>query len=70
MHCIACEAVVPGTALNLKKKIPMSTNPTFWQRAGMHNWFLKKEAGITETASLTPDLVYKYIIEKFQESIC
>jgi hypothetical protein len=70
MHCIACEAVMPGTALNQKKKnIPMSTNPTFWQRAGMHNWFLKKEAGTTEMASLTPDTVYKYLVEKFQESI-
>ena len=46
-----------------------TTKPTFWQRSGVHNWFLKKEAGITETASMTPDLVYKYIIEKFQESV-
>lgn len=46
-----------------------STDSTFWQRIGVHNWFLMKEAGVTETASLTPDLVYKYIIEKFQESI-
>jgi hypothetical protein len=45
------------------------TKPTFWQRAGVHNWFLKKEAGNTETALMTPDLVYKYIIEKFRESV-
>lgn len=43
--------------------------PTFWQRTGVHNWFLKKESGLTETGSITPDLVYKYIIEKFRESV-
>ena len=43
--------------------------PTFWQRTGVHNWFLKKESGLTETGSMTPDLVYKYIIEKFRESV-
>lgn len=47
----------------------MSDRPTFWKRLGVHDWFLKKEAGITEAASLTPDAVYKYIVEKFQESI-
>jgi hypothetical protein len=47
----------------------MATKPTFWQRTGVQSWFLKKEAGISETASMTPDLVYKYIIEKFRESI-
>ncbi len=46
-----------------------TTKPTFWQRTGVHNWFLKKETGITETSFMTPDLVYKYIIEKFQESV-
>ncbi|MDB5279407.1 MAG: hypothetical protein JWR61_4362 [Ferruginibacter sp.] len=46
-----------------------TTKPTFWQRSGVHNWFLKKEAGVTETSSMTPDLVYKYIIEKFKESV-
>ncbi len=47
----------------------MSERPTFWQRIGLHNWFLKKEAGIKEAAALTPDAVYKYIVEKFRESI-
>ena len=47
----------------------MNTKPTFWQRTGVQSWFLKKEPGFTETASMTPDLVYKYIIEKFRESI-
>lgn len=46
-----------------------TTKPTFWQRSGVHNWFLKKEAGVTEIFSMTPDLVYKYIIEKFKESV-
>ena len=46
-----------------------TTKPTFWQLSGVHNWFLKKETGVTETFSMTPDLVYKYIIEKFKESV-
>lgn len=46
-----------------------TTKPTFWQRTGVHNWFLKKEADNAETALMTPDLVYKYIIEKFRESV-
>ena len=46
-----------------------TTKPTFWQRTGVHNWFLKKDAEFAETASMTPDLVYKYIIEKFKESV-
>lgn len=46
-----------------------TTKPTFWQRSGVHNWFLKKETGVTEPFSMTPDLVYKYIIEKFKESV-
>ncbi len=49
--------------------MPTATKPTFWQRSGVQSWFLKKETGFTETASITPDLVYKYIIEKFRESI-
>lgn len=47
----------------------ISTNSTFWKRTGIQNWFLKKEAPPAETASMTPDMVYKYIIEKFQSSI-
>lgn len=47
----------------------MSKSPTFWQRIGVHNWFLKKEAEFIETTALSPDIVYKYIVEKFQESI-
>lgn len=46
-----------------------TTKPTFWQRSGLHDWFLKKETGVTETSSITPDTVYKYIIQKFRESV-
>ena len=47
----------------------VTTKPSFWQRSGVQSWFLKKETEFSEVASLTPDLVYKYIIEKFKESI-
>lgn len=47
----------------------MNTTSTFWQRIGIQNWFLKKEAEYTETNTISPDIVHKYIIEKFQESI-
>lgn len=38
---------------------------------GLHEWFLKQEADTTEEkiTTLTPDDVYKYIVEKFEESI-
>lgn len=49
----------------------MKSKATLWQRMGLHDWFLKKEAtGVTqEVPSLTPDDVYKYIVQKFNESI-
>jgi hypothetical protein len=49
----------------------MSTKKTFWDKMGLHDWFLKKEASVSskETPALTPNDVYKYIIEKFEESI-
>ena len=49
----------------------MNSKATLWQRIGLHDWFLKKEARMT-TASipvLTPHDVYDYIVEKFEESI-
>ena len=49
--------------------MPVAAKPTFWQRTGVQSWLLKKETAFTETTSITPDLVYKYIIEKFRESI-
>ncbi len=49
----------------------MKSKTTFWQRMGLHDWFLKKEAVETtqQVIMLTPDDVYKYIVEKFNESI-
>lgn len=49
----------------------MDTKPTFWQRLGFHDWFLKNEhtGADIPAISLTPDIVYKYIIQKFEESI-
>lgn len=43
--------------------------PSFWKRTGIQDWFLKKEKIPAETASMTPDMVYKYIIEKFRASL-
>lgn len=49
----------------------MKSKTTFWQRMGLHDWFLKKEAveATQQALTLTPDDVYKYIVEKFNESI-
>src|ERR1044072_5612094 len=49
----------------------MKSKTSFWQRMGLHDWFLKKEYTFpgNETPSLTPDDVYRYIVEKFQQSI-
>lgn len=49
----------------------MKSKQSFWQRIGLHDFFLKKETDRVDTAqpSLTPNDVYRYIIEKFKESI-
>ncbi len=49
----------------------MKPTTSFWQRIGLHDWFLKKEntALSKKAPSITPDVVYKYILEKFNESI-
>lgn len=49
----------------------MKSKTSFWQRMGLHDWFLKKEAVETsqKVITLTPDDVYKYIVEKFNDSI-
>ncbi len=48
----------------------MKSKPSFWQKIGMHEWFLKKEEQPhTAVSAITPNDVYKYIIDKFQESI-
>lgn len=49
----------------------MKSKQTFWQRIGLHDFFLKKEVDRVDTAapSLTPNAIYHYIIDKFRESI-
>ncbi|ANE52722.1 hypothetical protein [Flavisolibacter tropicus] len=49
----------------------MKSKPSFWQRIGLHDWFLKKdtEDTLATTPTLTPDAIFKYIVDKFQESI-
>jgi hypothetical protein len=48
----------------------MKSKPNFWQRIGLQDWFLKKENTITRsTPVITPDDVYRYILQKFNESI-
>lgn len=48
----------------------MTTEPSFWQRIGIHEWFLNDSGTIPAgPEALTPDIVYKYIIDKFKESI-
>lgn len=44
---------------------------TIWQKMGLHDWFLKKEETehANEVVKLTPDDVFKYIVQKFHESI-
>jgi hypothetical protein len=50
--------------------LSMKSKPSFWQRIGLHDWFLKKENDDKpDVAVLTPDAVYKYILQKFRESI-
>ncbi|HEU0112364.1 MAG TPA: hypothetical protein VFQ73_15930 [Flavisolibacter sp.] len=48
----------------------MKSKPSFWQKIGMHEWFLKKdEESSVAVQSITPNDVYKYIVDKFRESI-
>ncbi|MDQ6814896.1 MAG: hypothetical protein M3040_14265 [Bacteroidota bacterium] len=49
----------------------MKSKTTLWQRMGLHDWFLKKEVtDVTQKIPvLTPNDVYKYIVQKFNESI-
>jgi hypothetical protein len=49
----------------------METKPNFWQRLGIQDWFLTNESQpVADVApALTPEVIYKYIVEKFQESI-
>ena len=49
----------------------MTTKTTIWQRLGIQDWFLSDNGTTysTKPKPLTPNIVYKYIIEKFRESI-
>ncbi len=49
----------------------MKTKPTFWQRIGLHDWFLKRDSGPAKAVLplMTPDDVFRYIVQKFNESI-
>lgn len=49
----------------------MGSNLSFWQRIGMHDLFLKSNGNVKTHAPevLTPNIVFKYIIDKFKESI-
>ena len=49
----------------------MKSKPSFWQSIGLHDWFLKKdtEDAFAATPTLTPDAVFRYLLDKFQESI-
>ena len=49
----------------------MKTKTSFWQRMGFHEWFLKREADTNtkQILPLTADDVYKYIVQKFEESV-
>lgn len=49
----------------------MKQKESFWQRIGLHDFFLKKEPveKSEQSPSVTPNEVFNYIVEKFKESI-
>lgn len=49
----------------------MTEKSSFWQRIGVQDWFLTNNGGASALKSqpITPNIVFKYIIEKFEESI-
>lgn len=49
----------------------MTTKPSFWQRIGIQDWFLTNEGSGPSGKSkpLTPNIVYKYIIDGFKKSL-
>lgn len=43
---------------------------SFWEKIGMHDWFLKKEDTVEEgTAAISPNDIYHFIIQQFRHSI-
>lgn len=48
----------------------MKSETNFWKKLGLENWLLNDTGAVSKAPKvLTPDKVYKYIIEKFNESI-
>lgn len=49
----------------------MSEKETFWKRIGLQDWFLKKDEAAAPggVAGLTPDDVYRYLLQKFEEGV-
>jgi len=49
----------------------MTTKPTIWKRLGIQDWFLSDDgtASSAKPKPLTPNVVYKYIIDRFRQSI-
>lgn len=46
----------------------MKTKPSFWQRIGLHDWFLKGTATAATAPAVTPNDVYTYLIQQFRQS--
>lgn len=48
----------------------MKSKPSFWQRIGLHDWLLNKHSpGDQSVQLLTTDSVYRYVVQKFSDSI-
>ncbi|GAB4092133.1 hypothetical protein [Flaviaesturariibacter terrae] len=49
----------------------MTEKPNFWQRLGLHDWFVNKPeaAPATERGALTPDTIFNYLVRQFESSI-
>lgn len=47
----------------------MKTKTSFWQRLGLQNWLLKDSALTDDSPTPTPDQLYRYIADKFKDSI-
>lgn len=49
----------------------MNTKPSFWQRLGLHEWLVKKDPVATKAKApaVTPNDVFHYIGQKFDESV-
>ena len=47
----------------------MKEKSNFWQRIGLHDWFLKSATTTATVPTVTPNDVYTYINRQFQESV-